>query len=506
MTHDFLQTLGIESSNPGAAAGRFLDPQGPELVSLDPATNEPIASVRQATSKDYEEVVSKAQAAFEEWRLWPAPKRGEVVRQVGEALREKKDALGKLVTLEMGKILPEGLGEVQEMIDICDFAVGLSRQLYGLSMHSERPGHRMYEQWHPLGTVGCITAFNFPVAVWAWNAMIAFVCGDSVVWKPSELTPLTAVAVQKLTQEVFDRNDVPEGLSGLLIGELDEVGKPLVADARIPLISATGSCRMGKQVSQVVSARLGRSLLELGGNNAIVVMDDANLDLALRGTLFGAVGTAGQRCTTARRLLLHDSIHDEFLDKLATAYSKISIGHQLDAGTLCGPLHTSAAVSAFADVLGKVGSEGGSVVQGGQVLDDREGNFVVPAITSMPAGAPSTLNEVFVPILHATRFSDLEEAIAINNGVNQGLSSSLFTTNVENAFRWTGPLGSDCGIVNVNIGPSGAEIGGAFGGEKETGGGRESGSDAWKQYMIRSTCTINYSRDLPLAQGVSFDV
>ena len=507
MTHDFLQTLGIESSNPGAAAGRFLDPQGPELVSLDPATNEPIASVRQATSKDYEEVVSKAQAAFEEWRLWPAPKRGEVVRQVGEALREKKDALGKLVTLEMGKILPEGLGEVQEMIDICDFAVGLSRQLYGLSMHSERPGHRMYEQWHPLGTVGCITAFNFPVAVWAWNAMIAFVCGDSVVWKPSELTPLTAVAVQKLTQEVFDRNDVPEGLSGLLIGELDEVGKPLVADARIPLISATGSCRMGKQVSQVVSARLGRSLLELGGNNAIIVRPSADMELVVRGTLFGAVGTAGQRCTTTRRVLAHPDTMGELSERLAKAYGQVKIGHPLADGTLVGPLITPGAVEAMEAAVAAAKEQGGEVLAGGGRYSEgacAKGNFVQPTLVRAQPGMAIMQEETFAPLLYLVEVEDLEDAIRIQNDVPQGLSSAIFTRDLQEAERFLTAAGSDCGIANVNIGTSGAEIGGAFGGEKETGGGREAGSDAWKAYMRRQTCTINYSSDLPLAQGITF--
>ncbi len=507
MTHDFLQTLGIESSNPGAAAGRFLDPQGPELVSLDPATNEPIASVRQATSKDYEEVVSKAQAAFEEWRLWPAPKRGEVVRQVGEALREKKDALGKLVTLEMGKILPEGLGEVQEMIDICDFAVGLSRQLYGLSMHSERPGHRMYEQWHPLGTVGCITAFNFPVAVWAWNAMIAFVCGDSVVWKPSELTPLTAVAVQKLVQEVFDRNDVPEGLSGLLIGELEEVGKPLVADQRIPLISATGSCRMGKQVSQVVSARLGRSLLELGGNNAIIVRPSADMELVVRGTLFGAVGTAGQRCTTTRRVLAHPDTMGELSERLAKAYGQVKIGHPLADGTLVGPLITPGAVEAMEKAVAAAKEQGGEVLAGGGRYSEgacAKGNFVQPTLVRAKPGMPIMQEETFAPLLYLVEVADLEEAIRIQNDVPQGLSSAIFTRDLQEAERFLTAAGSDCGIANVNIGTSGAEIGGAFGGEKETGGGREAGSDAWKAYMRRQTCTINYSSDLPLAQGITF--
>ena len=507
MTHDFLQTLGIESSNPGAAAGRFLDPQGPELVSLDPATNEPIASVRQATSKDYEEVVSKAQAAFEEWRLWPAPKRGEVVRQIGEALREQKDALGKLVSLEMGKILPEGLGEVQEMIDICDFAVGLSRQLYGLSMHSERPGHRMYEQWHPLGTVGCITAFNFPVAVWAWNAMIAFVCGDSVVWKPSELTPLTAVAVQKLTQEVFDRNDVPEGLSGLLIGELDEVGKPLVADARIPLISATGSCRMGKQVSQVVSARLGRSLLELGGNNAIVVRPSADMELVVRGTLFGAVGTAGQRCTTTRRVLAHPDTMGELSERLAKAYGQVKIGHPLADGTLVGPLITPGAVEAMEKAVAAAKAQGGEVLAGGGRYSEGEcakGNFVQPTLIRAQPGMAIMQEETFAPLLYLVEVEDLEDAIRIQNDVPQGLSSAIFTRDLQEAERFLTAAGSDCGIANVNIGTSGAEIGGAFGGEKETGGGREAGSDAWKAYMRRQTCTINYSSDLPLAQGITF--
>ena len=504
---DFLTKLGIEPTNPGAAAGPFLNPQGPELTSISPATGEAIATVRQAESSDYEAVVDAATQAFAEWRTWPAPKRGEVVRQIGEALREHKDALGRLVSLEMGKIYQEGLGEVQEMIDICDFAVGLSRQLYGKTMHSERPGHRMYEQWHPLGPVGVITAFNFPVAVWAWNACIALVCGDTVVWKPSELTPLTAIAVHNVIQPVLERNGAPAGTCGLLIGEVDVVAKPLAADPRFPLISATGSCRMGKAVGEVVAKRMGRSLLELGGNNAIIVRDSADLDLALPGVLFGAVGTAGQRCTSTRRVFLHSKIAGEFTERLLKAYEGIRIGDPLEADTLMGPLISEAAVEGMLQAVEQVKSQGGEVLCGGGRHTDgicSKGFFVQPTVVKAKPGMQIMQEETFAPLLYLVEVDDLHEAIRLQNDVPQGLSSAIFTRDLQEAERFLSAAGSDCGIANVNIGTSGAEIGGAFGGEKETGGGREAGSDSWKAYMRRQTCTINYSTELPLAQGIQF--
>ena len=506
-SHEFLAQLGLHAENPGAAAGPFLETKGALLESIDPATNAVIGKIRQASADDYEVVVSKAVTAFQEWRTWPAPKRGEVVRQIGDALREHKDALGRLVALETGKIYQEGLGEVQEMIDICDFAVGLSRQLYGLTMHSERPGHRMYEQWHPIGTVGIISAFNFPVAVWAWNAMIAFVCGDSCIWKPSEFAPLCAVAVQKLTQDVLAKNGAPEGLSGLLIGSLEDVAQPLTADRRIPLISATGSCRMGKLVNQVVAARLGRCLLELGGNNAIVVRPSADVDLAVRGILFGAVGTAGQRCTTTRRVFLHSEVAAEITERLVKSYGQVKIGNPLDETTLVGPLVHKTAVEQMMAAIETAKGQGGEVLVGGGRYTEgacAEGNFVQPTIVKATKDMPILQTETFAPLLYIVECDDLEEAIALNNDVPQGLSSAIFTRDLLEAERFLSALGSDCGIANVNIGTSGAEIGGAFGGEKETGGGREAGSDSWKAYMRRQTCTINYSTELPLAQGISF--
>jgi len=505
--HAFLSQLGIAAMNPGAAAGEFLDPQGPELVSLDPTTGKAIATVRQAEASDYEAVVDAATQAFSEWRTWPAPKRGEVVRQIGEALRQHKDALGRLVSLEMGKIYQEGLGEVQEMIDIADFAVGLSRQLYGNTMHSERPGHRMYEQWHPLGPVGIITAFNFPVAVWAWNACIALVCGDTCVWKPSELTPLTAIATHRIVQEVLDKNGVPVGTCGLLIGELDTVAKPLAADPRLPLISATGSCRMGKAVGEVVAKRMGRSLLELGGNNAIIVRESADLDLALPGILFGAVGTAGQRCTSTRRVFLHPKIAGEFTERLLKAYQGIRIGDPLDKDTLMGPLISQAAVDGMLHAVEQVTAQGGEILCGGgrhTAGACAQGNFVQPTVVKAKPGMQIMQQETFAPLLYLVEVEDLDEAIRLQNDVPQGLSSAIFTRDLQEAERFLCAAGSDCGIANVNIGTSGAEIGGAFGGEKETGGGREAGSDSWKAYMRRQTCTINYSTALPLAQGIQF--
>lgn len=504
---DWLASLGIQDVNPGAAAGAFLDASGSELISLNPSTNEPIAKITQASAADYETVVAKSVSAFEAWRTWPAPKRGEVVRQIGEALREHKDALGRLVSLETGKILQEGLGEVQEMIDICDFAVGLSRQLYGLSMHSERPGHRMYEQWHPFGPVGIISAFNFPVAVWAWNAALALVCGDSCIWKPSEFAPLCAIASHKLAQDVLVKNGAPEGLLGLLVGELDDVAKPLVADKRVPLISATGSSRMGQQVSQVVAGRFGRCLLELGGNNAIVVRPSADMDLAVRGILFGAVGTAGQRCTTTRRVLAHSSVVGELTERLVEAYKQVKIGDPLAEGTLVGPLVHAAAVEGMEAALVAAKAQGGEVLVGGERYTEgacAKGNFVRPTIVKATKDMAIVQQETFAPLLYIIEVDDLEEAIAVQNDVPQGLSSAIFTRDLLEAERFLNSAGSDCGIANVNIGTSGAEIGGAFGGEKETGGGREAGSDSWKAYMRRQTCTINYSSELPLAQGITF--
>ncbi|RMG18778.1 MAG: aldehyde dehydrogenase family protein [Planctomycetota bacterium] len=502
-----LSELGIDAVNPGAATGAFFDTQGEELASENPATGEVLARVRQATREDYERVVAKASEAFLAWRDWPAPRRGEVVRSIGEALRAKKEALGRLVSLECGKILQEGLGEVQEMIDICDFAVGLSRSFGGRTMHSERPAHRMYEQWHPLGPVGIISAFNFPVAVWSWNSMIALVCGDTCIWKPSEITPLCAVAVQKITHEVLRAAGAPEGVSTLVIGGLADVGQPLVADRRIPLISATGSCRMGKEVAPVVAARMGRCLLELGGNNAIIVRPDADLDLATRGILFGAVGTAGQRCTSTRRVLVHPEVAPELTRRLLDAYRQVRIGDPLAEGTLMGPLIHQGAVDQMLAAIEAVEEQGGEVLCGGKRYTEgacAKGYFVEPTLVRAHKDMPILRTETFAPILYLLEVEDLDEAIAIQNDVPQGLSSAIFTNDLRSAERFLAASGSDCGIANVNIGTSGAEIGGAFGGEKETGGGREAGSDAWKAYMRRQTCTINYSTELPLAQGIQF--
>jgi len=501
---ELLERLGIEKQNPGACTGEWIDTRGDELVSIDPASGEPIASVRQATAEDYERVIEESENAFRSWRGVPAPKRGEVVRQLGEALRRHKDGLGRLVSLENGKILAEGLGEVQEMIDICDFAVGLSRQLYGLTMHSERAEHRMYEQWHPLGTVGIVTAFNFPVAVWAWNAAIAAVCGDTMVWKPSSKVPLTALAVQRIANEVMERNGCA-GVFNLVVGRGSEVGDRLVADRRVPLISATGSCRMGRHIGEVVSRRLGRTILELGGNNAVIVMDDADLDLALRAVLFGAVGTAGQRCTSTRRLFLQKGVAATFLERLVRAYGQIRIGDPLDEATLMGPLIDEGAVDEMMQAMDKIREQGGKVVHGGGRVE-RPGFFVEPTLVTASPDIPMAQEETFAPILYVFEFETLDEAIVHHNGVPQGLSSSIFTTDLRAAETFLGHRGSDCGIANVNLGTSGAEIGGAFGGEKDTGGGRESGSDAWKAYMRRQTNTINWGSELPLAQGVKFDV
>jgi aldehyde dehydrogenase (NAD+) len=455
-----------------------------------------------ASADDYDRVADSSVEVFERWRTLPAPKRGEYVRRLGDALREKIEPLGALVTLEMGKILPEGIGEVQEMVDICDFAVGLSRQLYGNTMASERPNHRMYEHWHPLGPVGVISAFNFPVAVWSWNAAIAAVCGDTVVWKPSERTPLSAIAVTRIAEEVMAGSGF-EGVFNLVVGDGATVGTRMNEDTRLPLISATGSCNMGRIVGPAVSQRMGRTILELGGNNAVVVMDDANLDLAVRATLFSAVGTAGQRCTSLRRLLVHRAIADKMVSRLTEAYKQVSIGDPLEPGTLMGPVVGERAVDQMMGALDIAREQGARVVTGGNRID-RPGFFVEPTIAVVPKEASITQQETFAPILWVIEFDTLEEAIEIQNGVTQGLSSAIFTESLRNAERFLSAAGSDCGIANVNIGTSGAEIGGAFGGEKETGGGREAGSDAWKAYMRRQTTTINWGDDLPLAQGIEF--
>ena len=503
-TSEILKSLSIEATNPGACGRGWITGKGAELESVNPTTGEVIARVRQADAATYERVATSAHEAFLNWRMVPAPKRGELVRALGNELRIHKEALGRLVSLEMGKILSEGLGEVQEMIDMCDFAVGLSRQLYGLSMHSERPRHRMYEQWHPLGPVGVITAFNFPVAVWSWNAMIAAVCGDTVIWKPSSQAPLCGIAVQHICNRVMAAYGV-EGIFNLVIGSGAEVGERLVDDRRVPLVSSTGSTLQGRKVATSVAGRFGRSILELGGNNAIIVMDDANLDLALRAVLFAAVGTAGQRCTTLRRLIVQKGAYRKLLERLVKAYRSVPIGDPLEPGTLMGPLVNEAAVKDMMAALAKVREQGGEIVTGGNRVD-RPGFFVEPTIVKSHQGLAIAEEETFAPILYVYEVESLDEAIAIHNAVPQGLSSAIFTTNLLSGERFLSHEGSDCGIANVNIGTSGAEIGGAFGGEKETGGGREAGSDSWKAYMRRQTCTINWSADLPLAQGVKFDL
>jgi aldehyde dehydrogenase (NAD+) len=498
-----LASLGLEEESSGAFAGRWLPTSGERIESLNPATGEPLGAVTAATADDWEEVAATAVAAYEEWRTWPAPRRGEVVRQLAQALREHKEELGRLVTLEAGKIVSEGLGEVQEMIDMADLAVGMSRQLYGLAMHSERPQHRMYEQWHPLGPVGIVTAFNFPVAVWAWNACVAAICGDSMVWKPSSQVPLSAVAVTRIAQRVLEANGAPP-IFGLLVAGR-EVGARMVADRRFPLISATGSVSMGREIGKTVADRLGRSLLELGGNNGILVLDDADLDLALRAIVFAAAGTAGQRCTTARRLFLQRGIAPEMKRRLVAAYRSIVVGDPAEPSTLMGPLINEKAVRDMMRALDTVREQGGRVLYGGQRLD-RPGFFVEPTLVEAAPHMPITCEETFAPILYLFEFDTLDEAIEQHNAVPQGLSSAVFTLDVRHAERFLAATGSDCGIANVNIGTSGAEIGGAFGGEKETGGGREAGSDSWKTYMRRQTCTINWGRSLPLAQGVRFEV
>ena len=500
---DFLTRLGIEENNLGGFCGEWLG-SGPQLEATSPIDGAVIAHVRQVTEEEYEKIADRAHRAFLEWRKLPAPRRGEIVRQIGNKLREYKHELGQLVSLEMGKIVAEGEGEVQEMIDICDFAVGLSRQLYGKTMHSERAGHRMYEQWHPLGTIGIVSAFNFPVAVWAWNAAIAAVCGDTMIWKPSSKTPLTAIAVQHICNRVMERNGL-QGVFNLVVGRGSEVGEKMLADRRIPMISATGSCRMGRRIAIVVGERLGSTILELGGNNAVIVMDDADIDLALNAVLFGAVGTAGQRCTSTRRLILQKGIAKDFVAKLVNAYKQVRIGDPLDENTLMGPLIDGGAVVEMMDAMKAVRAQKGEVLCGGEKID-RPGNFVEPTLVRARRDMEIVKDETFAPILYVFEVDDLEEALEIHNEVPQGLSSSIFTTNVISAETFLSQRGSDCGIANVNVGTSGAEIGGAFGGEKDTGGGRESGSDSWKAYMRRQTNTINYSGEMPLAQGVKFEV
>jgi aldehyde dehydrogenase (NAD+) len=494
--------LGLDSHNSGVFAGEWLEPGGEQIEVINPTTGETLATVGMASAEDYDRVTDHSVETFERWRLVPAPKRGQYVRRLGDALRENIEPLAALVTLEVGKILPEGTGEVQEMVDICDFAVGLSRQLYGTTMPSERPNHRMYEHWHPLGPVGVISAFNFPVAVWSWNSALAAVCGDTVVWKPSERTPLTAIAVTRIAENVMEGSGF-EGVFNLAVGDGATVGNRMNEDTRLPLISATGSCNMGRIVGPAVAQRMGRTILELGGNNAVIVMDDADLDLAVRATLFSAVGTAGQRCTSLRRLLVHRAVADKMVSRLTDAYKQVKIGDPLEAGTLMGPLVGERAVEQMMGALDLAREQGGRVVTGGNRLD-RPGFFVEPTIAVVPKEASITQQETFAPILWVIEFETLEEAIEIQNGVTQGLSSAIFTESVKNAERFLSAAGSDCGIANVNIGTSGAEIGGAFGGEKETGGGREAGSDAWKAYMRRQTTTINWGDDLPLAQDIEF--
>lgn len=503
MFGEILKRLGIEANNSGVCSGEWIEqPSGPVIDSTNPATEETLARVMTGVRREYDRCVEIARETFARWRAVPPPARGELIRQLGHVLRTSKSDLGMLVTLETGKIRSEGEGEVQEMIDMCDFAVGLSRQLYGLTIATERPQHRMFEQWHPLGPIGIITAFNFPVAVWSWNAAVAAVCGDSMVWKPSPRTPLTAIAVQNLANRVAEQQGFP-GLFNLCVGQGVDVGEWMADDGRLPLVSATGSCAMGRNIAPRVAARLGRSLLELGGNNGVIITDQANVDLALRAVTFAAVGTAGQRCTTLRRLFLHRRIAKSFLERLTEIYRNIPIGDPWEDGVLVGPLISEQAVEQMRAALRTAVDQGATVLCGGERLK-RRGYFVQPAIVHAEHSTPIVAQETFAPILYAIEFDDLDQAIAWNNAVPQGLSSAIFSDSLRETERFLGPAGSDCGIANVNVGTSGAEIGGAFGGEKETGGGREAGSDAWKQYMRRQTCTVNYSDQLPLAQGIQF--
>jgi aldehyde dehydrogenase (NAD+) len=503
-----LSDLGIKANNSGVSTGlNWLNGDGESITSYSPVDGKVIASCTSASDADYEKVIATAQEAYKVWRNMPSPKRGEIIRQMGDALRVQKNNLGALVSYEMGKSYQEGLGEVQEMIDICDFAVGLSRQLYGLTMHSERPNHRMYEQWHPFGIVGIISAFNFPVAVWSWNAMLAWVCGDVCVWKPSEKTPLSAIACQNIIADVLKENNVPEGVSCLING-YSNIGEKMSNDVRVPLVSATGSTRMGKAVGAAVGARLGKSLLELGGNNAIIVSEHADLKMVLTGVVFGACGTAGQRCTTTRRLIIHESIYEKTKEVLAKAYSQLKIGNPLDETNHVGPLIDKAAVEGYTNAIEAAKKEGGRIIVEGGVLAGagfESGCYVKPCIIEAENHFKIVQHETFAPILYIMQYKTLDEAIALQNGVPQGLSSAIFTNHLREAELFLSNNGSDCGIANVNIGTSGAEIGGAFGGEKETGGGRESGSDSWKAYMRRQTNTINYGNQLPLAQGIKFD-
>jgi aldehyde dehydrogenase (NAD+) len=507
--HSVLSKLGIKEKNSGASTGaHWFSTRGTEIKSYSPVDGTYIASVLSASEADYEACMLKASEAFKVWRTIPAPKRGEVVRQLGEEFRKYKNELGALVSYEMGKSYQEGLGEVQEIIDICDFAVGLSRQLHGLTMHSERPNHRMYEQYHPLGTVGIISAFNFPVAVWSWNTMLAWICGDVCIWKPSEKTPLCAVACQNILLDVFKKNNVPEGVSCLVIGDAS-LGKLMAEDKRIPLISATGSTRMGKSVGAAVGSRLGRSLLELGGNNAIIITENADMKIAMTAVVFGAVGTAGQRCTTTRRLIIHESVYEEMKKNLKKVYQQLRIGNPLDQNNHIGPLIDKDAVAMYEKAIAEAVKEGGKILVEGGVLTGEgyeSGCYVKPCIIEAKNSFKMVQEETFAPILYIMPYKTIEEAVALQNGVVQGLSSAIMTLNMREAEHFLSQQGSDCGIANVNIGTSGAEIGGAFGGEKETGGGRESGSDAWKVYMRRQTNTINYGNQLPLAQGIKFDI
>lgn len=509
MTIKELKTLGIEIDNLGTSTGSKWFAKGKTISSFSPTNGQLIAKVQSTTRKEYEKVINEAEKAKLIWRDIPAPKRGEIVRQLGEKLRELKPVLGKLVSYEMGKSYQEGLGEVQEMIDICDFAVGLSRQLYGNTIHSERPGHRMYDQYHPLGIVGIITAFNFPVAVWSWNAALALVCGDVVVWKPSEKTPLCAVACQKIIADILKANKLPEGISSVITGDA-EVGKWISEDERIPLVSATGSTRMGKLVATTVAQRLGKTLLELGGNNAIIVTPSADLKMTIIGAVFGAVGTAGQRCTSTRRLIVHDSIYEKVKKALTDAYKQVKIGDPLDTKHHMGPLIDTDAVNMYLNALEKIKDQGGKILVQGKVLTGKgyeSGCYVTPVIAEVENHYQIVQDETFAPILYLIKYSgEVDNAIALQNGVKQGLSSAIMTSSLRESELFLSQNGSDCGIANVNIGTSGAEIGGAFGGEKETGGGRESGSDAWKVYMRRQTNTINYTTSLPLAQGIKFDL
>jgi NAD-dependent aldehyde dehydrogenases len=503
-----LKNLGIKGENKGTSIGGKFFASGKIIESFSPVDGKLIAKIKTSGESDYDKVIESAQKAFQEFRLIPAPKRGEIVRQLSQKLREYKEDLGKLVSYEMGKSLQEGLGEVQEMIDICDFAVGVSRQLHGYTMHSERPGHRMYEQYHPLGIVGIITAFNFPVAVWSWNTALAWICGNVTIWKPSEKTPLCAIACQNIMNEVLKENNLPEGISSVLVAD-HEIGQKLVDDKRVSLVSFTGSTRVGRMVSSKVAERFGKSILELGGNNAIIISKDADIDMAIIGAVFGAVGTAGQRCTTTRRLIIHESVYDEVKNRLVKAYGQLKIGNPLDETNHVGPLIDVDAVNQYVAAIEKCKKEGGKFIVEGEVLKGKgyeSGCYVKPCIAEVKNSYEIVQHETFAPILYLIKYNTLEEAIAIQNDVPQGLSSAIMTQNLREAELFLSHAGSDCGIANVNIGTSGAEIGGAFGGEKETGGGRESGSDVWKYYMRRQTNTINYTTQLPLAQGIKFDL